>query len=194
MTGSAKQSISPPKERMDCFVASLLAMWCSDFKYGPIFSRRDAPEVLHERILPRSKREEGMPGARCTRGLVCKSARKETHMSIQVQRKHSGIPRAMVLRLISRSPRRRIRLVTVAAGLMAHPIRSDRFRHRQLGTSNGCRDHTVLPYAAPPVVCALCSLTDQGPPCEHHHAPDAAASTASRPNVRDDGQRPSTGT
>ena len=26
MTGSAKQSISPPKERMDCFVASLLAM------------------------------------------------------------------------------------------------------------------------------------------------------------------------
>ena len=27
-------------------------------------------------------------------------------------------------------------------------IRSDRCRHRQLGTSNGCRDHTVLPYAA----------------------------------------------
>jgi len=23
----------------------------------------------------------------------------------------------------------------------------DRFRHRQLGTSNGCRNHTVLPYA-----------------------------------------------
>jgi len=45
-----------------------------------------------------------------------------------------------------------------------------------------------------PVVCTLCSLTDQSPPCEHDHAPDAAASTASRPNVRDDGQRPSTGT
>jgi len=26
MTGSAKQSIAPQKERMDCFVASLLAM------------------------------------------------------------------------------------------------------------------------------------------------------------------------
>jgi hypothetical protein len=26
MTGSAKQSIAPRKERMDCFVASLLAM------------------------------------------------------------------------------------------------------------------------------------------------------------------------
>jgi len=29
------------------------------------------------------------------------------------------------------------------------------------------------------------------PPCDRNHAPDAAASTASRPNVRDDGQRPS---
>jgi hypothetical protein len=38
-----------------------------------------------------------MPGARCTRGLVCKNAQKETHTSIQVQRRQSGIPRAMVL-------------------------------------------------------------------------------------------------
>jgi len=37
--------------------------------------------------------------------------------------------------------------VTVAAGLTADLIRLDRSRHRQLGTSNGCRDHTVLPYA-----------------------------------------------
>ena len=32
-----------------------------------------------------------MPGACCTRGLVCNCAKK-THTSIQVQRKHSGIP------------------------------------------------------------------------------------------------------
>jgi hypothetical protein len=98
------------------------------------------------------KREQGMPGARCTRGLVCKIAQRKTHTSIQVQRKHSGIPRAMVLRLMPCSPRRRIRLVTVAAGLMALPIRLDRGHHRQLGTSNGCRDHTVLPYASAPFV------------------------------------------
>ena len=30
---------------------------------------------------------------------------------------------------------------------MANRIRLDRISHRQLGTSNGCRDHTVLPYA-----------------------------------------------
>jgi hypothetical protein len=42
---------------------------------------------------------------------------KNTHTSIQVQSEHSGIPRTMVLRLMPRSPRRRIRLVTVIGGL-----------------------------------------------------------------------------
>ena len=64
-------------------------------------------------------REQGMPGARCTRGLVCKVAQGNAHTSIQVQRRQSGIPCAMALRLMPCSPRRRIRLVTVAAGLMA---------------------------------------------------------------------------
>jgi len=41
-------------------------------------------------------------------------------------------------------------------------------------------------------VCALRSLTENRPATTC--APDAAASTASRPNVRDDGQRPSLGT
>ena len=31
--------------------------------------------------------------------------------------------------------------------LLRQTIRSDRFRHRQLGTSNGCQDHTASPYA-----------------------------------------------
>ena len=57
-----------------------------------------------------------MPGARCTRGLVCNKC-VETHTSIQVQSEHSGIPCAMALRLMPRSSRRRIRLVTIADGL-----------------------------------------------------------------------------
>jgi hypothetical protein len=131
-------------------------------------------------IRPKKERAQGMPGACCTRGLVCKNVRK-THTSIQVQSEHSDIPRAMALRLIPCSPRRRIRLVTVADGLKdcLNPVGSTPLR--QLDTSNGCQNHTVLPYAASPVVRALCSLTDRSPPCEHHHAPDAAASTASRP-------------
>jgi hypothetical protein len=69
--------------------------------------------------------------------------------SLQTHTDHY-FPCAMVLRLMPCSPRRGIRLVTVAAGLMADTIRLDRSRHRQLGTSNGCRDHTVLPYATNP--------------------------------------------
>src|SRR4051794_31289834 len=44
-----------------------------------------------------------MPDARCTRGLACNGV-EEAHTSIQVQRRHSGIPCAMVLRLIRALP------------------------------------------------------------------------------------------
>jgi hypothetical protein len=55
---------------------------------------------------PLKNRAQGRPGARCTRGLVCKHAQTKTHTSIQVQRKQSGLPCAMVLRLIPCYPRR----------------------------------------------------------------------------------------
>ena len=64
-----------------------------------------------------------MPGARCTRGLVCNKC-EETHTSIQVQSEHSGIPCAMALRLMARSPRRRIRLASVVGELAADRTRS----------------------------------------------------------------------
>src|SRR3954462_15076331 len=54
----------------------------------------------------------------------------------------------MVLRLIPCSPRRRIRLVTVADGLAADRARLGSKNLRQLDTSNGCQDHTALPYAS----------------------------------------------
>src|SRR5260221_7751203 len=69
--------------------------------------------------IVRAPESEGAGNAGCAlhpRSRVQKLC-EETHTSIQVQRKHSGIPRAMALRLISRSPRRRIRLVTVIGGL-----------------------------------------------------------------------------
>jgi hypothetical protein len=137
-----------------------------------------APEACMN-IVPREKREQGMPGARCTRGLVCKTAQGNAHTSIQVQTEQSGIPCAMALRLMPCSPRRRIRLVAVAAGLMADRIRLDRISHRQLDTSNGCRDHTVLPYATNAVRLARRSSLTGDPPCDRlarrrcrvHHIP-----------------------
>ena len=56
----------------------------------------------------RPSKAEGAGNAGCAlhpRSRVQKAKRK-THTSIQVQRRHSGIPCAMALRLTSRSPRR----------------------------------------------------------------------------------------
>jgi hypothetical protein len=63
---------------------------------------------------------------------------------------------------------------------------------RRLDTSNGCQDHTVLPYAIASFVCVP-SIAHGRPALRSRLRADAAASTASRPNVRDDGQRPSSG-
>jgi hypothetical protein len=42
-------------------------------------SRGMVARALLERSHPRKKREQGMPGARCTRGLVCKIVRRNAH-------------------------------------------------------------------------------------------------------------------
>jgi hypothetical protein len=132
-----------------------------------------------------------MPGARCTRGLVCKVAQRNAHTSIQVQRRQSGIPCAMVLRLMPCSPRRRIRLVTVVGGLRLIKLGRVDFASARLGTSNGCQDHTVLPYAdsavRPRAGSSLTGKTCPATPfarqrCRVHRIPS---------RVRDDGQRPS---
>src|SRR5260370_8054091 len=51
-----------------------------------------------------------------------------------------------------RSPRRRIRLATVAGELTTCPPPVGPTGLRRLDTSNGCQDHTVLPSASAPVV------------------------------------------
>ena len=130
---------------MDCF-ASLALTWLP-LNTAP--RSRGAMRPRFSKIIrPGVKRAQGMPGARCTRGLVRKTVQKKRTRAYRYRRGHPDIPCAMVLRLIARSPRRRIRLVTVADGLKdcLNPVGPTRLR--QLDTSNGCQDHTVLPYAA----------------------------------------------
>jgi hypothetical protein len=43
-------------------------------KYDSAISQREAPEFSGNFRTSRRKRAQGMPGARCTRGLVCKNA------------------------------------------------------------------------------------------------------------------------
>ncbi len=109
--------------------------------------RRKTPGPVKASLRP-EMRAQGMPGARCTRGLVCKMEKK-THTSIQVQRRQSDIPCAMVLRLITCSPRR--------SGFACHRRPADDGLSARLGSQNlpdltpamRRQDHTLLPYAPP---------------------------------------------
>jgi hypothetical protein len=111
LRAQAKQS-GATKQGLDCFVAR------APRNDGGVCVRIPATRcarVLQIRSPQKIERAQGRPGARCTRGLMCKCICKKTHMSIQVQRKQSGLPCAMALRLISCSPRRdQSLLVTVA--------------------------------------------------------------------------------
>ena len=123
--------------------------------------------------------------------VSCANSAQKTHTSIQVQTEHSDIPCAMALRLMPRSPRRRIRLVTVADRLTVDrkPGRV-RTTSASLTPATGARTTRFCRTLQRRSSCAPCSLTGS-PPCEHVSRDDAAASTATCPNVRDDGQRPS---
>jgi hypothetical protein len=125
------------------------------------------------------------------------NALRSPHGSIEL---HGTIyfPCAMALRLMPRSPWRRIRLASIAGELTADRTRLGSVNLRQLDTSHGCQDHTVLPYAsAPYVLRGYRSLTEE-PALRTLFAPDAAASTTSRlafvtiairPSCRRDGRR-----
>ena len=138
---------------------------------------------------------------RAAPAVSCARCTKKAHTSIQVQRKHSGIPHAMALRLMPCSPRRRIPLVTVTGGLKrlpdpvgSEPATADLAPATGVRTTRFCR--TRQPgFAKPPssevglrrvkrlnraltsfVLHALKSLTRFNPPCDISGVP-----TLSRP-------------
>ena len=115
-------------------------------EHGLTLSRHGLPEVCKKLSLQK-KREQGMPGARCTRGLVCKMHKEMRTRAYRFSGGSPAFPAQWSYGLCRALPGDEFRLVTVAAGLMADTIRLDRISHRQLGASNGRRDHTVLPYA-----------------------------------------------
>ena len=92
-----------------------------------------------------------MPGACCTRGLVCKYCRESAH-------EHTGT--AGALRHSLRNGLTAYAALSLETNsfclhrcrLDGGSTRLDRIRHRQLDTSHGCQDHTVLPYAITPFV------------------------------------------
>jgi hypothetical protein len=136
---------------------------------------------LPEISLPSDQRAQGTPGARCTRGLVCKSAQRKAHTSIQVQRRRSGIPCAMVLTLIARSPRRiglcclrRLRI------WFCPPGRARKTSADLTPTSEASGPHA---FAVRVVAVRLRAgpIAHGNPPCDHLKRAGTAASTAPRP-------------
>jgi hypothetical protein len=146
----------------------------------PAISRRDAPEAL-----PKLSPNEGAGKTGCAlhpRSRV-QCAQGSAHTSIQVQRRASGLPCAMVLRLMPRSPRRRIPLASVIGelavdrspvGLKQPPptpatgARTTRFCRTQLPSPNHSTSHVrpaeVLAEAFKRRSSTRCrSLTDNRP-------------------------------
>jgi hypothetical protein len=151
--------------------------------------------------VPRKQRGSRECRVRAAPTVSCAKLCEETHTSIQVQRRHSGIPCAMALRLIARSPRRRIRLVTVVCGLRFVQARLGRRASADLTPATGtrttrfCRTQPPvftqrLRRAMAPSSCADDIAHGMNPPCDSisrrrcrvHRIPS---------RVRDDGQRPS---
>src|SRR3981081_4221019 len=132
---------------------------------------------------------------RAASAVSCAKGRKQTAHEHTGQRRRSDIPCAMALRLIPRSPRRRIRLVTVVGELTEYPRPVGPTLLRRLDTSNGCRNHTTSPYAATSFVCAPFDRSrvwlNPKPALQFTCAPDAAASTAPRPASVTSAKRPS---
>ena len=145
----------------------------------------DIPAARFARALPTvSPKQEGAGNAGCLlhpRSRV-QEMEVEAHTSIQVQPEHSGIPCAMVLRLMPRSPRRRIPLASVIGELTASRTRLGSQCLRRLDASHGRQDHTVLPYASASFVCRAADRSRaKARPAIPISAAGAAASTAFRP-------------
>jgi len=158
---------------------------------------RNPPGVVHVGFALGHQRAWGMPGAQCTRSLACKmivSTRASHHRSTRFipasphANGFNGLLRAL--------PGDRL---VVTVGLRIKVLRQTRSGltkpPQDLTPAPGRQDHTTSPSASN--VSRLCAPFDAHEvhlalhrPC----APDAAASTASCPNVRDDRETPLCGT
>jgi hypothetical protein len=108
-------------------------------------------------------RAQGRPGARCTRGLACKGSKKDAH-------EHTGSAEAV--RPSLRNGFTAYFVLSLAIGFFVTIIRVMRSIIANLTPASGRQNHTTSPSASAPFV------------------DSASTSTASHPNVRDDGQRP----
>ena len=154
------------------------------------FSRRVCPSFAETVCPPKKQREQGMPGARCTRGLMCKIVRRDAHEHTGSAETLRHSPRngftayAAISPATNSSCHRHRRIEGLAAPGWADETSADLTPATGARTTRFCRTRIA------PSSCASDVAHGITRPAISAHT-DAAASTASRPNVRDDGQRPS---
>src|SRR3981081_3799092 len=166
-------------------------------KHTFAISPRISREFCYQLRTLSSQRERGMPGARCTRGLVCKVHRRKRTRAYRFSGGTPTFPAQWLYGLYRALLGERIRLVTVVGELAASPHPVGPARLRQLDTSNGCRNHTTSPYASAPFVCAPFDRSrvwlNPKPALQFTCSPDSAPSTASNPASVTIAIRPSVG-
>ncbi len=149
----------------------------------PVGGRGRAPQERARRD-PQG-RARGMPGARSTRG-PCAKGSKHTVVTT-VAPVHPAFPHAMVLRLIPRSSRRRIRLVTVANGLGCCRTRLGRLASAGLTPATGarttrlCRTQPPAPKLSTGLVPARRSFNEGGFSIVRLHAAFGLTGLTTRP-------------
>jgi hypothetical protein len=130
IASEAKQSILSLRGEMDCFAA--LAMTVHKYDSAP------SPRICARAVDNSSAqlRAQGRPGARCTRGLVCKHAQKHAH-------EHTGS--AESIRPSLRNGFTAYSALSPATGFVATV--AARILPRHLTPASGRQDHTTSPYA-----------------------------------------------
>jgi len=128
------------------------------------FSRHTAPEV-YKFVRPKKERAQGRPGARCTRGLMCKGKQKNAH-------EHTGSAEAV-------RPSLRNGFTTY---FVLSPARPELVCHRRPQEARASRELDTCHRGV--------RTTRLRRTLQPRSSVAALASTAPRPNVSDDGQRP----
>src|ERR1700676_4196250 len=161
--------------------------------YGPAAQLRPRFVRIY---LPSEQRAQGIPGARCTRGLVCKMCKRKRTRAYRFSGGNPAFPAQWFYGLYRALPGDRACLT---------PSPREYGFVRPVGLAKPPRDLTPTAEASGPHDFAVCfsavRLRAQAiahgsirPALRSLLRAGTAASTAPRPNVRDDGQRPSFGT
>ena len=132
----------------------------------PSRSRGICARGLRWTARPRNQRAQGRPGARCTRGLVCNCAQKTRTRAYRFSGSIPAFPAQWLYGLLRALPSERL----------------------------SCHRHHADTSASLDASTAASGPHDFAVRFTPHSSVMASASTATCPNVRDDGRRPSGGT